>query len=667
MSINVSVLAEKFFGQNSWKRAILPWLKGLEDRSEPLPIIIYGGFQPENNLFSQYLFSLLKNIDPTWKRLQKITAEQLIQSWNNFGYPVFPDSNTLIYIPNLEEILKLPADTQFEFTTSMKNYIFNSKARLTILACWNSSRQLPPTFESIQFFPIQFIPLYQRGNDIFRLIQLFSKELIEELTSKGGGRELDSLSLEAITHIHRAVIQKRKETPELHAFLRELLERAHSGSIPLIDGIIPTWPVVRALEEKWSYRAYRQPESFTELENYDYQLLLFDAALENASIKSKFSPQLLSMQCQLLWRLLEELPPHQRNYQGMTGALDKLLWISMKLISNARTQSEFREFFGFGSKGKIPKATAKLKFDQYNLAEYGTSIADPFLRPPETKILDNKKDRKSLKEKSEIREHSDGRGEKPRQWLEITGEELENLFWRYQDLLAVLAASPAKIESLASFFSVSTEKIAAILKRLERVKIVEKKGDKYAIPSDDLYLKHRSFPIAFVEQNLQRGLRSALSKNPNSFIENIYLYLPEGLPALRREILTPFINEQLLPLASEGDLEERPYLYSFIITGTDRLSAYLQKTLPIEEQVEFYLRQAILQRTEPSDRDRAICLQVSLLMSERDAERALQNIKKLNSSLSKYVCKRKRCKANYNFTISFAPLRPILDRNEELN
>jgi len=114
-----------------------------------------------------------------------------------------------------------------------------------------------------------------------------------------------------------------------------------------------------------------------DIQQYDFQERLFAAALEYAAWKSPFSRELLELQTTLLRKVIDELPPHQRNYQGVTAHLDHLLWLSMKLLSGARTQAELRDFFGFGSEGKIPKATAKLKFDQYQLDQFGFRPNDP--------------------------------------------------------------------------------------------------------------------------------------------------------------------------------------------------------------------------------------------------------------------------------------------------
>jgi len=68
----------------------------------------------------------------------------------------------------------------------------------------------------------------------------------------------------------------------------------------------------------------------------DFEERFFSASLQQAASRSELSPELISLQCQLLQRAIAELPPHQRNCQGLTARLDQLLWIGMKIISKAR-------------------------------------------------------------------------------------------------------------------------------------------------------------------------------------------------------------------------------------------------------------------------------------------------------------------------------------------
>gem|GEM_PF-1773299 len=216
-------------------------------------------------------------------------------------------------------------------------------------------------------------PLYQRGPDIDAILCDFTQQWLKRHKIK----QFHGFSLEAIAHIHRAVLQTKQQTPPLLAFLEQLLHKASQQQIPTHEGHIVAWTTVRALEDAWGYRMIGGDSQVQDIQQYDFQERLFAAALEYAAWKSPFSRELLELQTTLLRKVIDELPPHQRNYQGVTAHLDHLLWLSMKLLSGARTQAELRDFFGFGSEGKIPKATAKLKFDQYQLDQFGFRPNDP--------------------------------------------------------------------------------------------------------------------------------------------------------------------------------------------------------------------------------------------------------------------------------------------------
>ncbi|MBU47634.1 MAG: hypothetical protein CL920_02930 [Deltaproteobacteria bacterium] len=495
---------------------------------------------------------------------------------------------------------------------------------------------------------IQLPPLYKRSVDIDPLIYHLSSQLLLEHQLD---EDIAGFSLEGVAHIHRAILQTKRNASELEAFLTEACQRLQKERLPLQDGFIMAWPTVRMLEDLWGYKIHSVPHlEQEELEQYDFQERLFSASLEHSAQHSGFSRELLESQCTLLKHLIQELPPHQRSYQGMTSRLDQLVWIGMKLISNARTQAEMREFFGFGGDGKIPKATAKLKFDQHHLEQYGFRPADPLPWPtPTAELLFDETPPPQPTKKDSASE---------RVLYEVEGELAETLFWRHQDLFTILAADPLTAKKIASLMNVPANKVKKDLKQLVEYGLLVCQEGRYKLPADDFYYNHASNKLRFFEGNIVQRLGSAFQEEDAAVIDNLFLRLPtEGLKQLRQDIINPFLYDEFLPLADNPPLaEDEVYdkeMYALLLIGTHRLSPQVHGRSPLKQRVIHYFREACLQRVDRKQRHQAMCLQATVMMNQAQAEKATQYVQKLRKELKTHLPQGRGNKPNFNQTLCF--------------
>ncbi|MCK6511682.1 hypothetical protein L6R29_17135 [Myxococcota bacterium] len=344
--------------------------------SHPLrPLLYLSASSYEGEELAQKLHrasTLLYQREGRFVSLQAATLLQHLQEQRPLQQLTYSDGATL-FVHQLEA---LATAQRSQLWQALRHDPLLLSGRIWLLAC-SQQLDLEHAEHSIasDFFGriLSLPPLYQRGPDIDAILCDFTQQWLKRHKLK----QFQGFSLEAIAHIHRAVLQTKQQTPPLLAFLEQLLHKASQQQIPTHEGHIVAWTTVRALEDAWGYRMIGGDSQVQDIQQYDFQERLFAAALEYAAWKSPFSRELLELQTTLLRKVIDELPPHQRNYQGVTAHLDHLLWLSMKLLSGARTQAELRDFFGFGSEGKIPKATAKLKFDQYQLDQFGFRPNDP--------------------------------------------------------------------------------------------------------------------------------------------------------------------------------------------------------------------------------------------------------------------------------------------------
>ncbi len=520
---------------------------------------------------------------------------------------------------------------------------------------------------------IELTPLYLSFKEIdaaiYHLEQLYLKE--KDFS------EIKGFSLEATAHIHRAILQKQKSYWDLKDFFEKLFQRIAAQTFPLERHFIVAWPLVRMLEEIWGYRLHGTQELEQEIREFDFQSHLFSASLEAGAHRSGFSRELIEQQCQLLNTLIDELPEHQKNYQGLTARLDQLMWIGMKLISNARTQAEMRDFFAFGGTGKIPKATTKLKFDQYHLEEYGfrpddslpfpslhdTRFQIPFReeKAPETPIPSSIKIAHSKESSSSAQQSSPSQEKSPKRALHrIEGEMAATLFQKYQDLFTILAADPLTIEQLSALLAMPPSELERELEQLIHYDLLVQCDDRYCLPADDLYLMHTQTQLHFLENNLTRYLGHALN-NPDAVLENLFLKLPSsGLKQVRHDLIDPFLTQRLLPL-SDNDEELKHFntdtydkqMYALLLIGTHRLSSNVHQRISLAERIPHYFREACLQRVIRSQKHQAICLQATLMLTPEQAKEAKNYVIELKESLKAFLPQGRGHKPNFNQTLCF--------------
>lgn len=664
----VSQIVERHLVGTSAKQEVTAWLDAMYENKTWHPLVLQHICREERLHLVEQLHQAAQRLHGCQNKCLTASCGPLLRDWQSYGEQVL--SKYTGYTLYLEDFEHLPLEERLLLLSMISRSSFFTQGHFLLLMSWPGypETQEQTWLQQHSGFCLSLPPLHQRGQDIDRLIYRLTAQLIKEQNIT----QIEGFSLEAVAHIHRAILQTTKDSHELFALLQLALQRAVEQRFPLHDGYLVAWPTVRLLEDQWQYHSLDAPSVYDELLQYNFQDRLFSASLEQAACRSGFSQELLDLECQLLRRMIDELPPHQRNYQGLTARLDQLLWVSMKLISNARTQAELRDFFGFGGRGKIPKATAKLKFDQYNLDHYGFRSSDPQVwleqaeantplprtgNPSSAALSTPLPPATTEESKSDLHLPSSP----PRDILQIDGELPETLFWRHQDLFTVLAADSLTAKQIATLMKADLKQVQQDLQHMVRLDMLQCKNHRYSLPSNDLYFMHTHSPLRFLEENMLRGLHHAMHQTEGNLLDNLFLRLPpEGLPLLREVLFEPFIHQKLLPLADEKPVPTpetyNKHMYSLCLVGTHRLSSQVHGRLALEERVSHYFREAILQRADQQQRKQAICLQASLMLTPNQATQAFALIHQLRKEVRQYLPQGRGNKPNFNITIGFTQI-----------
>lgn len=636
------------FQQGGLLQTVAGHLLAASTQNSIRPLLLLGAWRQEAPQITQQLHSLAQTFLPLNGSLEEVDARALLQTLStDNGDALKAHRGQTLHLKDLDRCSALEYR---KLTQVMNRSETLQNGELFIVGTLSKHADSQHWQESTDSFFAEVVdlkPLYERNNDIDGLVCRWVQEIIDFEDYD----RVHCFSLESITHIHRAVLQTRRTSDELYSLLEKVLYKSEHTQMPVHDGCLMTWPIVRLLEEEWGY-SLRQSSSEQALHEYNFEERFFSASLEQASCLSGFSRELIQSHCQLMLQMIDDLPEHQKNYQGLTSRLDQLNWLCMKLVSSARTQSEMRDFFGFGSKGKIPKATTKLKFDQYRLDLYGAGPSDPQpWNTPNTPlhVLQHPSPEAEVTEEPVL-------NQTPRTQLSVSGEMRETLFWRHQDILAVLAADSLdkkQISGLLQKRDRETEKILHTL--IKEGLLLESKG-LYSVPADDMYMMHSSTQIRFVEDNLLRYLSAAFHNNPTTLIDNFALLLPEGgLPELREEVLNPFLHEDLMPLSDNdpqpADCDYSKKMYALLMLGTDRHSPLVHGRLPLQERVLHYFREATLQRANVQQRNRAICLQATMMLSPQRASLSFKKTQELRKELKRFQPQGRGKKTNFNMTL----------------
>lgn len=658
-AMQISQVLEKCQIGHSLRQDTSSWLEQLMLQKRSFPLLLIGTGTYEAPILSRSLHrasQLLLERQGPWHEEPAASLHQSLQTYGE--QPLQTWKHGTLFISELAE-LSIPKQKDLLQTLHTAK-LLQQGALLVVVSYeqWPTNPSLDRELETFSPWQLQVAPLYQRHTDIDRQICRIVRDQIEERALG----EVEGLSLEATAHVHRAVLQTKRTSEELHHFLCQLFERVQRDRLPLHNGYVVAWPIARMLEDAWGYRLNpRGDELRQELAECDFQERLFSASIEHAACRSGFSKELIELQCRMLHKLVEELPPHQRNYHGLTSKVDQLQWIGMKLLSHARTQAELRDFYGFGTKGKIPKATAKLKFDQYDLEHYGYRSTDPLpwsshcmstelpsLPPTSTRALSTLSPQKDASPPVQVN----------RNILTVEGELDETLFWRHQDLFTVLAADALTAKDIAQLMDVPLKRAKQDLEELVQYKLLKKNKGRYSLSGDDMYYRHSHSRLRCLEENLMRYLGAAFQDKEQSVLDNWFLRLPEeGLPMLRETLLQPFIHEQFLPLSDQQpETEDEPYnkrMYALMLLGTHRLSPQVHGRLPMEERILYYFREASLQRADHRQKHQAICLRATQMLPEAQVKQAMQHLQTLRKELRAYLPHGRGNKPNFNLTLCF--------------
>ena len=520
--------------------------------------------------------------------------------------------------------------------------------------------RLPRVFSDLFEVQVQLPELFLRAGDLDEIIRHYVDDALAEV----GIEDTRGLTLAAAAHIHRAVVQTRRRAGDLADLCRRIAADLETSRTSLEDGYVTSDCALPLLAEIWGYDPCLVEDSgVSQYRGLDFADRIRQAAVAGAGTSLGFSSELMDMQCRLIERFIEELPAHQRNYQGYSGRLEEMTWVAMKLVSGARTQAELRQFFGFGGEGRIPKATAKLKFDQFDLGNYGVTSQD---RDPGTSKADKKTAPRSA---ARPRKHQTTAARTSRTLKAVEGEVSQSLFARRHDLMVLLAGDPLSVSEVARATGLTAASLRPDLELAVGLGLLRKKGRKYLAATDDFQFKHLMSASRSGLESMLRYIGEGFGRpgDQRVLVENLDLKVgPDGIGALKSETLAPLLYKKVAPL-TDGPKRKRasdPYekeMFALVFVATDRATGAEVK---LEDRIVECARQAAEQRATATEKERAVFLSATMMMHNDRVATALSETRSACADLRKLL-PAEGDEPDLNVTVLFTPVTPRYDAGSE--
>ena len=187
---------------------------------------------------------------------------------------------------------------------------------------------------------IEVPSLYERRRDIGELAQAFAMEAAQELQN----REFCGLTRRARADVETAVIRAREvSVRRLKEIIRDAVFLAAADQLPEAlesDFLLPV------LEAELAFSVSdRDAQDAVEIEA-EFELLVGRTRLMEIANEHKVSTRTIDKLCRAIKTVIEEMHDRPRSYRNVVERTHRLSKVALWLVSGARTQAEFRKFFG---------------------------------------------------------------------------------------------------------------------------------------------------------------------------------------------------------------------------------------------------------------------------------------------------------------------------------
>ncbi len=184
--------------------------------------------------------------------------------------------------------------------------------------------------------------LWERRQDIGELAQSFAMEAAMDAGASAG--EFFGLTRRAKADIETAVIRTKEVSIRR---LREIVRNTvFMLAVDALPEAIESEAIAPILEREFNFAQLdREKQDIKELES-EFNYLVARTQLIELSKRHDISLQALNKLCNAIQSLLDEMSDQPRSYRNVTERTNRLSKVALWLVSGARTQAEFRKFFG---------------------------------------------------------------------------------------------------------------------------------------------------------------------------------------------------------------------------------------------------------------------------------------------------------------------------------
>lgn len=182
-------------------------------------------------------------------------------------------------------------------------------------------------------------PLHQRRRDIAQLTQEFATQAAAEL----GAENFYGLTRRASEDVATAIVRAREvSVRRLREIVRNAVFLAAANDLP---EVIESDLILPVLQNELGFSTGdRAAQDILELQQ-DFTYLVSEE-LKKLSAHHGVSPKALHEMCCAVQNIIDEMGDQPRSYRNVIERANRLAKVALWLVSRARTQAEFRRFFG---------------------------------------------------------------------------------------------------------------------------------------------------------------------------------------------------------------------------------------------------------------------------------------------------------------------------------
>lgn len=183
--------------------------------------------------------------------------------------------------------------------------------------------------------------LHERRRDIGELAQAFALEAAADI---GAGDDFMGLTRRARAHIETAVIRSSEvSVRRLRELIRDMVFMAAADGL---GDALESEHVVGTLERELAFtEEHREAQDRQELEE-DLELLVSQQILERLTRHHGVSTKALGQWVRAMHALINDMDDRPRTYRNVVERTQRLSKVALWLVSGAKSQAEFRRYFG---------------------------------------------------------------------------------------------------------------------------------------------------------------------------------------------------------------------------------------------------------------------------------------------------------------------------------